>query len=68
MTAIVLRRFFRSSLLLVPLLAAACAGQGDIDRTQPDAIDKSIFLTADGSPRLFYYRKTTIALPPTSEY
>jgi Met-zincin len=54
---------------LVTLLAAAgCAGQGDIDRTQPDKVDKSIFVNADGSPRLFYYMKTTTGVPPTSAY
>jgi hypothetical protein len=47
---------------------AACAGQGDIDRTQPDKVDKSIFVAADGTPRTFYYRKTTVGVPPTSAY
>ena len=46
----------------------ACAGQGDINRVQPDAIQKSLFMNADGSPRTFYYRKTTIGVPPTSAY
>src|SRR5436853_1223257 len=50
------------------LLFTACAGQGDIDRSQPDKVDKTIFLNLDGSPRTFYYRKTTIAVPPTSNY
>jgi hypothetical protein len=65
------RRSFRASLVLSWLAVglAACAGQGDVDRTQPDAIDKSIFLEADGTtPRKFYYRKTTVAVPPTSSY
>ena len=69
--AITNRRSFRASLVLSWLAVgvAACAGQGDVDRTQPDAIDKSIFLEADGvTPRKFYYRKTTVAVPPTSSY
>jgi hypothetical protein len=50
-------------------LAAACAGQGDVDRVQPDAIDKSIFLEADGvTPREFYYRQTITGVPPTTAY
>jgi hypothetical protein len=60
-----------AGVLAVPALAlllGACAGQGDIDRTQPDKVDKSIFLNADGSPRTFYYRKTTVGAPPTSNY
>ncbi|HXJ23568.1 MAG TPA: zinc-dependent metalloprotease [Polyangia bacterium] len=60
-----------SSIALVTLVAAAaagCAGQGDIDRTQPDKVDKSIFVNADGTARTFYYRKTTTGVPPTSAY
>ena len=50
-------------------LAAACAGQGDVDRVQPDAIDKSIFLEADGvTPREFYFRQTITGVPPTTSY
>jgi len=58
-------------LLALPSLAllfTACAGQGDIDRSQPDKVDKTIFLNDDGSARTFYYRKTTIGVPPTSNY
>ncbi len=69
--AITSRRSFRASFVLSWLAVgvAACAGQGDVDRTQPDAIDKAIFFEADGStPRKFYYRKTTVAVPPTSSY
>src|SRR5690349_4844394 len=54
--------------ILAALLGGACAGQGDIDRTQPDKVDKGIFLNTDGSPRTFYYRKTTVGAPPTSNY
>ena len=57
-----------SRIAVVAAAMVACAGQGDIDRTQPDKVDKSIFLNADGSGRLFYYRKTTIGVPPTSAY
>jgi hypothetical protein len=66
------RRHLSRSLLVLPLaglLASACAGEGDISRVQPDAIDKSIFVKADGAtPRLFYYRKTTTGVPSTSAY
>jgi hypothetical protein len=54
--------------LAVTLLGAGCAGQGDLDRTQPDKVDKSIFINTDGSARTFYYRKTTTGVPPTSAY
>ena len=56
------------SIAFVSSFVAACAGQGDIDRTQPDKVDKTIFLNLDGSPRTFYYRKTTVGVPPTSNY
>jgi hypothetical protein len=52
----------------IAVLGAGCAGPGDIDRTQPDKIDKSIFVNPDGSARTFYYRKTTTGVPPTSAY
>src|SRR5262245_48090250 len=63
------RRLISHSALALPLAAlllSACAGQGDISRVQPDAIDKSIFLKDDGSPRVFYYRQTITGVPPTS--
>jgi hypothetical protein len=56
------------ALPLAALLLSACAGQGDIDRVQPDALDKSIFFNADGTPRKFYYRQTITAVPPTSAF
>jgi hypothetical protein len=57
------------ALLVLGVAAAACAGRGDVDRTQPDVVDKAIFFEADHvTPRKFYYRKTTIAVPPTSAY
>jgi hypothetical protein len=72
MSAATRRRLFPRSVLALPLaglLVSACAGQGDISRVQPDAIDKTIFLKSDGvTPRLFYYRKTTTGVPPTSAY
>src|SRR5436190_7604194 len=59
-------------LMLLPsfgALAAACAGQPDISRVQPDAIDKSIFFEADGvTPRKFYFRQTITGVPPTTAY
>ena len=54
------------ALALVGTFLSACAGEGDVDRVQPDAIDKTIFLKEDGSPRLFYYRETMTGMPPTS--
>ncbi|HXI55900.1 MAG TPA: zinc-dependent metalloprotease [Polyangia bacterium] len=45
---------------------AGCAGQGDIDRTQPDKVDKSIFFNADGTAKIFYYRPTIVEVPPTT--
>lgn len=47
---------------------AACAGQGSVNRVQPDAIDKGLFFNPDGTARTFYYRKTTVGVPPTSAY
>jgi hypothetical protein len=48
---------------------AGCAGQGDIDRTQPDKIPKSMFFQADGkTPKVFYYRQTYVEVPITSSW
>ena len=47
---------------------AGCAGQGDVDRTQPDKIDKSIFVDANGAPKIYYYRQTFVNVPPTSAW
>src|SRR5581483_6706570 len=47
-------------------LVLGCAGAADIDRTQPDKVDKSFLLNADGTPKTFYYRETFIGVPPTS--
>jgi hypothetical protein len=52
--------------LLVGLALAGCAGRGDIDRTQPDKVDKSIFVNEDGTPRVFYMRHTVTGVPPTT--
>jgi hypothetical protein len=51
---------------LAPL--AGCAGQGDVDRTQPDKVRKSILLDATGQPKAFYYRETYVDVPPTSAW
>ena len=56
------------AMALVGTFLSACAGEGDVDRVQPDAIDKTIFLKEDGSSRLFYYRETMTGMPPTSAY
>jgi hypothetical protein len=70
-----LRRILRArsapralAVVVLTVLGAGCAGPGDIDRTQPDKIDKTIFINPDGSARTFYYRKTTTGVPPTSAY
>jgi hypothetical protein len=68
----------RKNARILPLLAllgaaataplAGCAGQGDVDRTQPDKVEKSIFFNADGSPKTFYYRQTYVGVPPISNW
>jgi hypothetical protein len=58
-----------SSTLLLALAAlgvTSCAGQADVDRTQPDKIEKSIFFDASGKPKTYYYRETYVGVPPTS--
>src|SRR5271154_3776934 len=47
---------------------AGCAGQGDVDRTQPDKVDKAIFFDAKGQPKTFYFRQTYTGVPPTSNW
>src|SRR5215471_17154827 len=70
-------RSSRNNALLIVMAAAigggismgGCAGQGDVDRTQPDKIDKSIFFDpATGQPKVFYYRETTVAAPPETNW
>jgi hypothetical protein len=47
--------------------AAACPGIGDIDRTQPEKVKKSIFFKDDGkTPAEFYFRQTVIDVPATN--
>jgi Met-zincin len=45
-----------------------CAGQGDIDRTQPDKVDKSMFLDAKGAAKIFYFRQTYVGVPETTTW
>ena len=65
---------FTSNLTLTLAVAAglatlaSCAGQGDVDRTQPDKVSKSIFFDAQGNPKTFYFRQTFVSTPPTSAY
>src|SRR5579862_2652840 len=47
---------------------AGCAGQGDIDRTQPDKVKKSIFFDSTGNAKTFYFRQTYVDVPPTSAW
>jgi hypothetical protein len=58
------------SLLAVGALGAlaGCAGQGDIDRTQPDKVLKANLFNADGSPKVFYFRQTYVGVPVTSAW
>mgnify|MGYP003342197631 CR=1 FL=1 len=54
----------RGMWLLLGLMAAGCGfNLGDVDRTQPYKVKKSIF--ADGKP--WYFRQTVIDLPSTSD-
>src|SRR2546426_355733 len=46
---------------------ASCAGQGDVDRTQPDKVTKSIFFDASGQPKAFYYRQTFVNSENTTD-
>ncbi len=57
-----------ASLLATTALAGlvGCSGQGDIDRTQPDKVQKSIFFNADGSKKTFYFRQTVTQVPTTT--
>src|SRR5262245_26353812 len=57
--------FFTLSVLAA---AAGCAGEGDVDRTQPDKVDKSIFFDASQQPKVFYYRETFVGVPPTTNF
>jgi hypothetical protein len=67
-------RFKTTSLTLTLVAASAvaaltgCAGQGDVDRTQPDKVLKSIFFDANGQPKTFYFRQTYVNVPPTSTW
>jgi len=47
-------------------VGCAGAGRADIDRSQPDKVDKSFFLNVDGTPKKFYYRLTITDVPPTN--
>jgi hypothetical protein len=53
-------------LLAAAVLGTGCFGVGDIDRTQPDKVKKSIFKNADGSPKEYFYRQTIIDVPATN--
>jgi hypothetical protein len=55
-----------SALFAAAAVATGCPGVGDIDRTQPDKVEKSIFKNEDGSPKEYYYRQTVIDVPATS--
>ena len=55
-----------SSLLAATALVAGCFGPGDIDRTQPDKVKKSIFKNADGTPKEYFYRQTVTDVPATT--
>jgi hypothetical protein len=61
-----LRLLALASALATVLGATGCPGIGDVDRTQPDKVKKSIFKGADGHPREFYFRQTVIDVPATN--
>src|SRR5450432_39385 len=70
-------RTSKSSLFLMLAMAMAmaglatqtgCAGKGDVDRSQPDKVQKSILLDAKGQPKEFYFRQTYVDVPPTSAW
>jgi hypothetical protein len=65
------RHSYRVSSLLGALTLVACASAcpriGDVDRTQPEKVQKSIFFEADGrTPAVYFYRQTVIDVPATS--
>src|SRR4051812_38705171 len=47
-------------------LGCAGSGRGDVDRSQPDKLDKSFLVNGDGTPKVFYYRMTVTDVPPTN--
>jgi hypothetical protein len=51
---------------LAVLIATGCAGKDDVDRTQPDKLDKTLLFNADGSAKKFFYRWTITDVPPTN--
>lgn len=61
-------RLLQRSLALTAVAAlAACPGIGDIDRTQPEKVEKSIFFEDDGkTPATFFFRQTVIDVPATN--
>ena len=55
-----------SSLIAATALVAGCVGIGDIDRTQPDKVKKTIFKNDDGSAKEYFFRQTVIDVPATT--
>ncbi len=55
-----------SALAAAVAVAAGCPGIGDIDRTQPDKVEKSIFKKANGDKKEFYFRQTVIDVPASN--
>src|SRR6185436_12184231 len=54
------RPFSKRTILISALLLSSCAGEGDIDRTQPNRLPKSMF---EGT---WYVRSTVVGVPGTS--
>ncbi|HEY0880168.1 MAG TPA: hypothetical protein VGD87_01500, partial [Archangium sp.] len=55
-----------SSLIAAAALAASCVGIGDVDRTQPDKVKKTIFKNPDGSAKEYFFRQTVVDVPATT--
>jgi hypothetical protein len=68
-----MNRRTRIASIAAAAILVGCAGQGDIDRTQPDKVEKSIFFTKDPTtgrvkPKVWYYRQVVTRVPSTTGY
>jgi hypothetical protein len=65
-TALRFGTFLGIAAALCTVSTATSCGQPDIDRTQPNKVQKGIFKNADGTPKEFFYRQTVIDVPATN--